>query len=86
MNFRGEYEGGGMVVTARRWWSPYDRRAARLAAKVLEYETQQAKRLGLLMTPQRRLHFADTMRDLSHWPDPFYYGPQYQRWTWRDAD
>ncbi len=36
MNWRGEYEGGGMVVTAKHWWSPKERKSARLAAKVLE--------------------------------------------------
>jgi hypothetical protein len=38
MNLHGRYEGGGMIVTAKRWWSPKDRRAARLAAAVLAHE------------------------------------------------
>jgi hypothetical protein len=38
MNLRGRYEGGGMVVTVKHWWSPRERRSARLAAKVLAHE------------------------------------------------
>jgi hypothetical protein len=41
MNLRGRYEGGGMICTARRWWSPQDRKSARLAALVLENEMRK---------------------------------------------
>jgi hypothetical protein len=44
MNWRGRYEGGGMVVTAKHWWSPKERKAARLAARVLEYKSEHIRK------------------------------------------
>jgi hypothetical protein len=44
MNLRGRYEGGGMVVTAKHWWSPKERKAARLAAKVIAYQVAKTQR------------------------------------------
>jgi succinylarginine dihydrolase len=38
--FRPEY-GDKWVVTPRRWWSRKDRRAAKVAAKVCEYQASQ---------------------------------------------
>jgi hypothetical protein len=35
---RGIYSAGGYEVTTKHWWSPRDRKAARLAAKIVEYE------------------------------------------------
>lgn len=44
MNLRGRYEGGGMVVTAKHWWSPKERKAARLAAQVLAYKAVEIRK------------------------------------------
>lgn len=38
MNWRGRYEGGGHVFTAKHWWSPTERKAARLAALIAAAE------------------------------------------------
>lgn len=71
LNLRGRYEGGGMIVTARRWWSPWDRKSAKLAARVLEYERSKSGRYAYA-----------SARALSHWPDPLYYGSDHpSRWT-----
>jgi hypothetical protein len=37
INLRGRYEGGGMVVTAKHWWHPRERKSARLGAMLLEH-------------------------------------------------
>jgi hypothetical protein len=43
MNLRGRYGAGDYVVTAKHWWSPRERRSARLAAKVLAYESSKIR-------------------------------------------
>lgn len=40
MNLRGTYEGGGMLVTAKHWWHPRDRRDAKKAAKIIAHMNQ----------------------------------------------
>lgn len=36
-----------MAVTAKHWWSPKERKAARLAAKVLEYERDNIRKASV---------------------------------------
>jgi molecular chaperone GrpE (heat shock protein) len=42
MNWRGRYEGGGEVFTAKYWWSPDHRRHARMAAWTAELQQVRA--------------------------------------------
>jgi hypothetical protein len=43
LNLRARYEGGGYTVTAKHWWSPKERKSARLAARLMEHQAPEIK-------------------------------------------